>query len=140
MLYKTLLFLHMFGLTIGAGTGIYIAAVSRYASKHLDQSQARTLLPGVNGTLSKVGSIGLALLLLSGIGMMLTVGASRFNTAFSVKMALVVAIVVFVGAMHMLAARVRRGDKNALVMMNRIGPIGPLLAIGTLVAAVMAFH
>jgi len=141
MLYKTLLLLHMFGLTIGAGTGFYIAAVARHAERNLEQAEARTLLPGVNGAISKLGTLGLALLLVSGIGLAAMLGPAALNTAFQVKMALVLAIVVFVGTMHALAARSRRaGDPNAVKLMKKIGPIGPVLAVATLVAAVTAFH
>jgi len=141
MLYKTLLLLHMFGLTIGAGTGFYVAAIGRYAARNLDQAEARTLIPGVSSAVSRVGAIGLALLLVSGIGLAMIIGPSVFNTAFQIKMALVVLIVAFVGAMHYLGARTRRaGDTRAALMMKKLGPVGPVLAVSTLAAAVVAFH
>jgi hypothetical protein len=141
MFYKTLLLLHMFGLTIGAGTGIYLAAIGRHAARNLDQAEARTLIPGVNGAISKVGTVGLALLLASGIGLAMMRGPAVINTLFLVKMSLVAAIVVFVGTMQVLARRTRRaGDTAAAATMNKIGPLGPVLAILTLVAAVGAFH
>jgi len=141
MLYKILLLLHMFGLTIGAGTGFYIGAVARHAERNLEQAEARTLIPGVNGALSKLGTIGLALLLISGIGLAQMMGTAAFNTAFLIKMGLVVAIVIFVGTMHVLAARSRRAsDMNAVMLMKKLGPVGPVLAVATLVAAVAAFH
>jgi len=140
MLFKTLLILHMFGLSIGAGTSIYLAAVARHAARSLDQAESRTLIPGVNGAISKVGSIGLALLILSGLGMAEMMGMSALGTAFWIKMALVAAIVVYVGAMQVLARRLRGGDLSAVTTMNTIKPIGPLLALLTLTAAVVAFH
>ena len=141
MLYKTLLLLHLFGLTIGAGTGFYLAAVGRHAARHLDQAEARTLLPGVNGAISKVGTIGLVLLLVSGIGLAAMMGPAAFNTVFQVKMVLVAAIIVFVGTMQVLARRTRRhGDAAAAATMRKISPIGPVLAVLTLAAAVGAFH
>jgi uncharacterized membrane protein SirB2 len=141
VLYKTLLILHMVGLSIGAGTGIYIAAVARHATRNLDQAEARTLIPGVNGAISRVGSIGLALLLLSGIGMAAIVGPAALGTAFWIKMALVVLIVAFVGTMQHLSRRTRRsGDAGAAATMKRLGPVGPVLAVLTVIAAVGAFH
>jgi hypothetical protein len=140
VLFKTLLFLHMFGLAIGAGTGFYIAAVGRHAARNLDQAEARTLLPGVNGALARVGTIGLALLLVSGIGLALMMGPAALGTAFMIKMVLVALIMVFVGAIHWLGVRARRTDgASAAVAMKRIGPLGPLLAVLTLAAAVAAF-
>jgi len=141
MLYKTLLLLHMFGLTVGAGTGFYIAAVGRHAARNMEQAEARTLIPGINGAISKLGTVGLALLLVSGFGLALILGPAAFNAAFQIKMGLVVLIIAFVGAMHYLAARTRRaGDMRAAQMMRKLGPLGPLLAVATLIAAVMAFH
>jgi uncharacterized membrane protein len=141
MLYKTLLLLHLFGLTIGAGTGIYLAAIGRHAARNLDQAEARTLIPGVNGAISKVGTVGLAVLLVSGIGLAMMMGPAVISTLFLVKMSLVAAIVVFVGTMQVLARRTRRlGDTAAAATMRKISPLGPVLAILTLMAAVGAFH
>lgn len=141
MLYKTLLVVHMIGVSIGAGTGIYLTAVARHAARNLDQAEARTLLPGVSGAISKVGTVGLALLLLSGIGMALMAGPAAFNTVFWIKMALVVLIVVFVGTMQALATRTRRAaDVKAAAAMKMLGPIGPVLGVLTVIAAVDAFH
>ena len=130
----------MFGLSIGAGTSIYLAAVARHAARNLDQAESRTLIPGVNGAISKVGSIGLALLILSGLGMAEMMGLSALGTAFWIKMALVAAIVVYVGSMQVLARRVRGGDLSAVTTMNTVKPAGPLLVLLTLTAAVVAFH
>lgn len=140
-MYITLLVLHMFGLTIGAGTGFYLAAVGRHAARNLEQAEARVLMPGIAGTISRVGTVGLIILILSGIGMLLIRGGGSPGALFNVKMALVAAIVVFVGTMQVLARRVRRaGDANAAMTMKKIALIGPVLAVLTLVAAVMAFH
>ena len=141
MLYKTLLVLHMIGLSIGAGTGIYIGAVARHAARNLDQAEARALLPGVNGALSLVGTAGLALLIVSGLGMAAFLGPAAMTPAFVLKMVFVALIVVFVGAMHRLARRARTAnDSGAAATMRRLGPVGPLLAVVTVVAAVGAFH
>jgi len=139
--YKFLLVLHMIGLSIGAGTGIYIAAVTRHAARNLDQAEARALLPGVNGAISGVGTVGLALLVISGIGMAVILGPAAITTVFVLKMVFVALIAVFVAAMGLLARRARKsGDAGAAATMRRIGPIGPALALLTMAAAVGAFH
>lgn len=139
-MYITLFILHMLGLSIGAGTSVYLAAVSRYAARSLDPAESRTLIPGVNGAISKVGSIGLALLILSGLTMTEMLGKSALGVAFWIKMALVTAIVVYVGAMQVLARRTRGGDPRAVATMKTLSPLGPLLALLTVTAAVVAFH
>jgi hypothetical protein len=139
--YKILLVLHMIGLSIGAGTGVYIAAVTRHAARHLDQAEARALLPGVNGAISRVGSAGLALLIASGIGMAVILGPAAISRVFVLKMVLVALIVAYVATVHRLARRTRKsGDAGAAAAMRRIGPLGPVLGLLTLTAAVGAFH
>jgi len=141
VVYKILLVLHMIGLSIGAGTGVYIAAVTRHAARRLDQAEARALLPGVNGAISAVGTVGLALLVVSGIGMAVILGPAAMTTAFVLKMVLVALIAVFATAMGVLARRARKaGDTGAAATMRRIGPFGPILALLTMAAAVGAFH
>jgi len=49
-MFDALLFVHMFGLSIGAGTGVYMLAVSRHAEANLEIAEARTLMPGITGT------------------------------------------------------------------------------------------
>ena len=48
-MYHLLLFLHFIGVAIGAGTGIYLLALTHHANRHLEQAEARTLIPGVAG-------------------------------------------------------------------------------------------
>lgn len=139
-MFQTLLVLHMLGLSIGAGTGIYIAAVSRHAARNLDHAEARALMPGIAGAISGVGAIGLGLLILSGIGLVAVMGTGALGTAFWIKMALVAAIVAYVVTLHVLARRLRDGDARAVALKNRLAPVGPLLAVLTLIAAVAAFN
>jgi uncharacterized membrane protein len=137
VLYKILVVLHMCGLSIGAGTGVYIAAVARHAAHNLDQAEARVLIPGVNGAISLVGSIGLGLLIISGLGMVAIAGGA-LGTMFWIKMVLVGLIVAFVGTMQVLMRRA--DDASAVATMKKLGPLGPLLAVLTVATAVGAFH
>lgn len=140
-MYDTLLFLHFFGISIGAGTGIYMLALSRHATRNLDQAEARTLMPGIAGTVSGVGTLGLVLLIVSGLAMALMIGDSVLSSMFLAKMILVALIVVFVMAMHYLAKRVqRKSDLSAAQIMKKLATLGPMLGVLTIFAAVMAFH
>jgi len=141
MIYQTLFTLHMIGLAIGAGTGVYVAMVNRHAARSINPDQARALMPGINTALMRVGYVGLTLLLLSGIGMMALIGGRSLGPWFTIKMVFVVGIILFVGMMHMLAARVRRtGDAGLAGTMKKLGLAGPTLALLTVIAAVAAFH
>lgn len=140
-MYDTLLFLHFFGVAIGAGTGVYMLALHRHAARNLEQAEARTLIPGIAGSISRVGNIGLALLIISGAGMSVMLGNNVLSTMFMFKLVLVALICIFVVVMNRLAAIVRRtGDKPVAQLMKKLGIAGPILGTLTILAAVSAFH
>lgn len=141
MMFKLLLITHFLGLSIGAGTGVYMAALSAYAGKIADKTEAKAVMLGPGGAISSVGTIGLAMLLLSGMGMVAVGGGvAQWGIAFWIKMALVGLIVVYVMSLKRLAARARlETTPNAAIAMKKLGPIGPMLAIFTVSAAVLAF-
>jgi len=139
-MYSLLLIVHLIGVSIGAGTSVYMGALSRYAQRHLDQAEAKTLMPGISRALSAVGHIGLALMLISGLSMALMIGVAGLSQIFWVKMLLVAVIVSYVGTMNYWAAKVRRGDPAYAVRMKKLSVFGPPLGIFTIAAAVMAFH
>ena len=140
-MFDTLLFLHFIGISIGAGTGVYMMALARHAAKNMDQAEARTLMPGVVGTISGVGTLGLVLLIASGVAMSAILGNSIYSGMFIAKMVLVAVLVTFVVAMKYLERRVRLGgDMSAARLMKKIAILGPVLGLSTIFTAVMAFH
>ncbi|MBI1424158.1 MAG: hypothetical protein GC149_11870 [Gammaproteobacteria bacterium] len=140
-MFDTLLFLHFFGISIGAGTGIYMLALSRHAARNLDQAEARTLMPGVTNTISGVGKLGLLVLIVSGISMTVVMGKSAWSGMFLTKLILVALLVVFLLAMRQLVRRVQvKGDMSAAQLMKRIALLGPALGILIIFTAVLAFH
>jgi hypothetical protein len=114
--------------------------------RNLDQAEARTLMPGVAGAISRVGHLGMLTLIVSGSGMSLMLGNSVLSPMFIFKMLLVVLIIVFVVVMRSLAALAQRsGDKSAAQLMHaqlmkKLGIAGPVLGVLTILAAVAAFH
>ena len=140
-MFDTLLFLHFFGISIGAGTGIYMLALSRHAARNLDQAEARTLMPGVTNTISGVGKLGLLVLIVSGITMTVVMGKSVWSSIFLTKLILVVLLMLFLIAMNQLVRRVQvKGDMSAAQLMKKIAPVGPALGILIIFTAVLAFH
>lgn len=140
-MYNVLLFLHFFGISIGAGTGIYLMALSHHASRNLEQAEARTLIPGIAGTISRVGIFGLTLLIISGAGMLYMLGSNILHGVFLGKLVLVLLIVLFVSVMSYLSARVRhKADISAAKTMKRIAVLGPVLGVLTILTAVITFH
>jgi uncharacterized membrane protein len=139
---KTLLIFHFLGLSIGAGTGIYMAALSAYAAKMADKAAAKAVMLGPGDVISKVGTVGLVLLLISGAGMVaLNDGVAKWGSIFLIKMALVLTLVIYVVSMKWLAARAKQETvPKAAFTMRKLGPVGPLLAVCTIGAAVLAFQ
>ena len=141
-MFKTLLIFHFLGLSIGAGTGVYLAALSAHAAKLADKSAAKAVMLGPGGVISNVGTVGLVLLLISGVGMVgLNNGVIQWGLAFWIKMALVVLLVVYVTLMKWLALRAKQETvPKAAFTMKKLGPIGPTLAVCAIGAAVLAFQ
>ena len=137
-MHKLMLITHFLGLSIGAGTGIYMAALSSYAAKLPDKA----VMLGPGGAVSSVGLVGLILLLLSGAGMVFVDHiTAHWAWAFRVKLVLVGLIVIYVTIMHHLGVRAKREmAPRAAFTMKKLGTIGPLLAVFTIIAAVMAFQ
>ncbi|MCI0507791.1 MAG: hypothetical protein L0Z73_17005 [Gammaproteobacteria bacterium] len=115
-------------------------ALKRHAAENLDQAEARTLMPGVAGAISRVGNLGLVLLIISGAGMGWMLGGNLLSSMFIIKMLLVALIVLFVIAMNYLAVFARAGNAAAAQLMAKLGYVGPVLGMLTIVTAVAAFH
>jgi uncharacterized membrane protein len=141
-MYKTMLVLHFVGLSIGAGTGIYLAALAAYAARHHDPAGAGALMRGAGGAIANVGTFGLALLIVSGLGMIAIIGGTgQFGWAFWVKMALVASIVAYIVAMKRLARRAQTQPSPRVGQrLKQLRPFGPALGVATIALAVLAFH
>jgi uncharacterized membrane protein len=140
-MFKFWLFLHLIALTIGPGTGIYLAMLARHAGQTLDQAQAKALMPGINRTVFKVGMMGLALLVVSGSMMLISMDTININTFFGFKLLLVAAIVVNMTLMNRWAKQLARsGDQKLMLRMKKAGKVGLTLSGGTILTAVLAFN
>jgi hypothetical protein len=140
--YTTLLFFHFIGLAMGVGTGFANLALGMTMKDLPPEERPKVAIR--NLVLARNGSIGLLLLLLSGIGMTLTRGlAATFawgGPAFHVKLTLVVLMIGSLGYMQMLIARVKRENGGpALAKLPVIGRVMFFLGISTVLAAVIAF-
>jgi len=137
------LIIHFIGLALGVGTS--------FAMMRLGMA-TKTLSPEERGqfykhamSLSKNGSLGLILLIVSGLCMLFTRGVSTVfaagGPAFHVKLTLVLVMVVFFGFSQVLIKRIReKRDPAAMVTMAKLGPAMLLTGLGIVVCAVLAFH
>lgn len=142
-MYTTLLFFHFIGLALGVGTGFANLALGTTMKDVPPEERTKVALR--NLVLSRNGSIGLLLLLLSGIGMMLSRGvAATFawgGPALHAKLTLVVLMIGTLGYMQMLIARVKRENGGpAMAKLPVIGRVMFFLGLATVLAAVIAFQ
>ena len=138
-LNEILLILHFVGLAMGLAVpfaNMVLQGVAANASP-----PEKTVLARVPPAMSRVGDIGLTLLLVTGVTMVFTKygGFAVMPWQFQVKMAAVVLLVALVGYIHMLMGKARKGDAAAVARIPAVGRITFLLALIAVVFAVLTF-
>ena len=135
-----MLIVHFIGLVMGLGTAFSHMFLGLAAAK-MDAAEARKLHLQ-SFALSKMGHIGLALLILSG-GYLMTPywGMLTSTPLLMLKLALVIVLAALIGIISAKARRAHQGDTDA--QLRKIAPIGQAtLVIGVLIVvlAVYVFH
>ncbi len=141
-MYTALLFLHFIGLALGVGTGFANMTLG-LAAKNLAPEE-RIAFALKTFALSRNGSIGLLLLIVSGIGLMLMRGVGATfaagGGAFHAKLTLVVLMIGALGYMQTLAARAKReGGGPVMAKIPKVGRVMLVLGVGIVLTAVIAF-
>ena len=142
-MYELWVFLHYFGLAIGAGTPIYMMAIARQARKSGDPAVVKTAITTSGKAVTMVGAIGLTLLIISGLVMASNLGPAiaQLGTPFTLKMIGVVLIVIFIGTIKVLIRKASNEDgMQSMGLIRKIAPIGPVLSIGVILLAVLSFN
>jgi hypothetical protein len=143
-MYDVLLMLHFIGLAMGVGTSFAMLTLGSTARRL--PPEERGVFFGRIGGLAKNGSIGFALLVASGIGMLLDRGVSVMfqvgGGAFHVKLTLVVLLAGCLGYSQVLRKRMREsgGSGPAAGILPKLGMGMLALGVGIVVSAVLAFH
>jgi len=141
-MYETLLILHFLGLGLGLGTSFAMFTLN-LATKDLDGAERAKFMQRASA-LSRNGSMGLLLLILSGLGIVTYRGFGDVmawgGPAFHAKLTLVVLLCGLVGYMQMTLKKARKtGDPKLMARMPLLGRIGMLLTVAIVVLAVVAF-
>ncbi|HEY3256306.1 MAG TPA: hypothetical protein VGJ91_20245 [Polyangiaceae bacterium] len=141
--YLVLLMLHFLGLALGVGAS-FAAFTLRKAGRELEPAE-RTKFQLRALSLSKNGSYGLLLLLLTGLGMFVMRGPAAVmragGPAFHAKLTLVVILCGVVGYSQALGKRAREaGGGPALAKLPALGNAILLLGVAIVIAAVIAFQ
>jgi hypothetical protein len=142
-MYLVLLILHFIGLAMGVGTSFAAMALG-ISAKDLEPAERGKFMLRAGPAVAKNGSIGLALLLISGIGMWLTRGVSEVmawgGPAFHAKLTLIVILIGLFGYMQVLQKKAREGGGPAVMAkMPKVGGAMLLLGVSIIVCAVLAF-
>jgi uncharacterized membrane protein len=134
-----MLILHFIGLAMGLGTSFAFMflgrAASRMESVEAEKFRMQTFV------LSRMGHIGLALLIISG-GYLMTpfwavLGSSPLLMA---KLLLVLALAAIIGIISGKVRKAKQGDASKLVGIEPLGIIGLLLGVMIVILAVLVFH
>lgn len=141
-MYDFLLILHFLGLALGVGTSFAMLTLG-IATKDLAGDDRVKFFQRAS-LLSKNGSIGLTLLILSGVGFLLARGFGTVfawgGGAFHTKLLLVVILSGCLGYSQVLTKRMRQGDTSAMAKLPKLGRVMLLLSVGIVICAVVAFH
>jgi uncharacterized membrane protein len=143
MLYYSLLFLHFIGLALGVGAAFSMLSLSAAARELPSEERTRFLLRA--GILSKNGSSGFGLLLLSGIGMLVVRGPAAVfamgGGAFHLKLTLIVILAGVFGYSQVLGKKVREaGGGPLMARLSTIRLSVVVLGIAIVASAVAAFR
>jgi uncharacterized membrane protein len=141
-MYETLLILHFIGLALGLGTSFAMFTLN-LATKDLDPAERGKFMQRASA-LSRNGSLGLLLLILSGLGIVLYRGFGNVMAwgggAFHAKLTLVLILCGLVGYMQVTLKKARKtNDPRLMAKLPLLGRIGMLLTISIVVLAVVAF-
>jgi hypothetical protein len=135
-----LLFLHFFGLMLGAAGGFASAIVMRRALT-LPADDAK-VLRGLGPILANVSGIGLALLWATGLILVWSKwdGFGSLPQMFWVKAIFILSLTVVVGLIHMTYGEIRKGNPAAAAKLPKLGPMAGVSASLAVLFAVVAFN
>ena len=137
---EALLFLHFFGLMLGAAGGFASAVIMRRALV-LPADDARAVR-GLGPILAKVSLIGLAFMWASGLILVWSKwgGIASLPDMFWVKAIFILSLTVVVGLIHMTYAEIRKGNMALAARLPKLGPMAGISALLAVLVAVLAFN
>lgn len=143
MLHDLLLITHFIGLALGLGTSFSMFTLGLAAKDMTPADRAAFMRRAM--VLGRNGSIGLLLLILSGVWLVASQGAAEVMAwgggMFHVKLTLVVILMGVFGYSQMLIRQAKGSDgAAAMARLPMVGRIMLLLSTAIVVTAVLAFH
>lgn len=143
MYHDILLFLHLIGLTMGLGVGIVNMMLSRWAGES-DNPDTASILRSLPPRLSQISTIGLVVLVITGLLMLFTLGGMAtysFNQFwFYVKLLGAGAMIAIAYLVFLAQAQIRRGETPAIAQyMPMVGPAMGVLSLVIVFISVMIY-
>jgi hypothetical protein len=137
------LIIHFIGLAMGVGTSFAMMRLG-IATKDLAPAERGQFFRRALAV-AKNGSIGLGLLIASGLCMLFTRGVGTVfasgGVAFHIKLTLVLILCGLLGFSQVKLKRFRENDDGAaLAAAAKLGPIMLVTGLGIVICAVLAFH
>lgn len=141
--YDFALFVHFIGLALTLGTSFSMMRLGAAAKGMEPSERVKFMLTAF--ALSKNGSMGLGLLILSGIAMMAITGfgamMARGGGAFHAKLTLVVILSGLLGYSQVLAKKAKRAQGGpVMAKIPKVGMAMMVLGLAIVACAVLAFH
>ena len=137
---EVILIIHFLGLAMGMGTSIGFMFMGIAASKMPKEEGLKFTLQSFS--LSKMGTIGIILLVLSGGYLMTPYWASLAERPLLIaKLILVVLLIVMIIIINIKAGKARAGDaENQLKKIRAMGQVSLLMGITIVILAVLNFQ
>ena len=134
-----LVIIHFLGLAMGLSTGFANMVMAGLIAKAPPNEKG--VLARFPPAMSKIGSIGLTLLWISGISIVMTRygGFAILPRTFIIKLAAVVVLTLGVIYINILMPRAQKGDTAAAARIQTIGKLTGPLAIIAIIFAVITF-
>jgi uncharacterized membrane protein len=137
---ELMLILHFIGLTMGLGTGFAHAFLGTIASKMSADEAIKFRLHSL--VLSRMGHIGIALLLISGFALITPYWKMLSSMPLLIiKLSLVAILILLITLIAIATKKAKQGD--AAVQLKKMEPLGKmtlLVALAIIVLAVNIFH
>ena len=136
---EILLILHFFGLALGLGVGMAMLSLNMFVAKKLAPEERASFMAKTR-PLMFIAPLGLLILIISGIFLIIPIWAGiKTNMLIHIKLTVALLMLIFVGLLHMLAAKSRRTGKPSKAM-GLISKVQVLLGITAIILAVLIFH
>ena len=137
---EAMLIVHFIGLTMGLGTGFAHAFLGMAASKMSPEDATKFRLNSL--VISRMGHIGITLLLISGFYMITPYWKVLSSMPLLiVKLCLVAVLIVLISLIGAAAKKAKQGDAAAqFKKMETLGKLTLLVGLAIVIVAVKVFH